>query len=140
MNKKIQRFFKRIKLKFYLKMINTSIAPSAPEEVTPYEKDCFKICLKLINHSESEFMIAPVSNKKYIKNEVLNIFITFYENRVELTDHDYHYEVKLSQRDWSRLNYIYDRETEKRILNMENQVNSQIKNSLHDVLERITKF
>ena len=140
MNKKLQRFIKRLKLKFYLKMINTSIAPSIQEDVTPYEKDCFKICLKMINHIDSEFMIAPVSNKKYIRNDSVDIFITFYDNRVELTDHEYHYEVKLSQRNWSRLNYIYNRETEKRIVKMENKVNSQIKNSLHDVLTRIEDF
>ena len=140
MRKYIQRFIKRLKLRFYLKFINTDIAPRREEEITPYEKVCFKICLKLINHSDSEFMIAPVSNKKYIKNDTLKIFLSFIDNKVELTNHVYHYEVRLSQRDWVRLNYIYDRETEKRRVNMETQVNSQIKTSLYDVLRNISNL
>ena len=140
MRKYIQRFIKRLKLRFYLKFINTDIAPRHEEEITPYEKVCFKICLKLINHSDSEFMIAPVSNKKYIKNDTLKIFLSFIDNKVELTNHVYHYEVRLSQRDWVRLNYIYDRETEKRRVNMETQVNSQIKTSLYDVLRNISNL
>jgi hypothetical protein len=140
MKKRIKRFFNRLKLRLYLSARGTNIIPTYKDEISTYEKTCFKICLKLINHKDSEFMIAPLSDKKYIKNDILGIFITFSDRRVDITNHVYHYNVKLSDRDWTRLNFIFDKETDKRRIDMETQVNSQIKNSLTDVLERISNL
>jgi hypothetical protein len=57
-----------------------------------------------------------------------------------LTNHIYHYNVKLSNRDWERVTYVFDNETEKRRVEYEETINSQIKNSLHNVLDRISKL
>ena len=85
-------------------------------------------------------MIAPMSNKRYIENKEMDIFITMDYSRIDLTNHVYHYSVKLNNRDWERITYIFDVETEKRRLNYEDIINSQKKNSLHNVLERISNF
>ncbi len=85
-------------------------------------------------------MIAPVSNKRYIKNDTLSLFITISNNRVDLTNHIYHYSVKLNGRDWERLLFIFDKETDKRIIDYETTINSQIQNSLGKVLEKISKI
>ena len=105
-----------------------------------YEKTCFQICLKAIKHPDTKFMIAPMSNKRYIENKTMDIFITMFDNRVDLTNHIYHYNVKLSNRDWERITYVFDNETEKRRIDYEDTINSQIKNSLHNVLDRISKL
>ena len=110
------------------------------DDIATYEKTCFKICLKLISHSDSEFMIAPMSGKRYIRNNELSMFITMDFGRVEITNHVFNYNVKLLNRDWERLVYIYDNETEKRRLEMEKEVSSNIKNSLDHVLERLVKI
>lgn len=133
------RFLQRIKLKFYISVKRKNFYPQ-DDEVKSYEKTCFKICLKLISHNDTEFMIAPMSQKRYLKNDVLGIFIILYDNRVEITNHTYSYNVRLTGRDWERLIYIFDTETEKRRLNTENQISSQINNSLHDVLDRISNL
>ena len=138
MIKYIKRFFNMLKLKSYLWSQKSHIVPTYQEEISTYEKTCFKICLKLVNHKDSEFMIAPLSDTKYINNDTLEVFIAFSNKRVDITNHVYHYNVKLSDRDWTRLNFIFDKETDKRRIDMETQVNSQIKNSLEDVLERIS--
>ena len=137
---RIIRFFKRLKMKFFLWSQRSKIIPTYKEDVSSYEKTCFKICLKIINHKSTDFMIAPLSDKKYLKNDELDIFITFSDRRVDITNHVYHYNVKLSDRDWTRLNFIFDKETDKRRIDMETQVNSQIKNSLTDVLEKISNL
>ena len=116
------------------------VIPTYEDEMTSYEKTCFMICLKVIKHPTTKFMIAPMSNKRYIENKELDIFITMDSNRVDLTNHVYHYSVKLNNRDWERVTQIFDLETEKRRLNYEDIVNSQIKNSLHNVLERISNL
>jgi len=142
MVKRIIRFFRRIKLRFYIATVKgKGFFPSeAQEEISPYEKTCFLICLKMIKHKNTKFMIAPMSNKRYLENKEMDIFITMIDGRIDLTNHIYHYDVKLSKRDWERITYIFDVETEKRRSQHEEKVNSQIKNSLHTVLERISNF
>ena len=138
MKKRIIRFFTRTKLKLYIWTKRSSLMPTAEEEVTTYEKTTFQICLKMIKNPTSKFMIAPMSNKRYIENKDMDLFITMDYGRVDLTNHVYHYSVKLSQRDWERITFIFDNEAEKRRLNYEDKVNSQIKNSLHNVLQKIS--
>ena len=141
MKTRIKRFFSRFKLKMYLWTKSPSrIAPTFQEESLSYEKTCFKICLKVIQHKDTEFMIAPMSDKRYLKNDDMKIFITMTDHRVEITNHVYNYNVKLNDRDWQRLTYVFDTETDKRRLNYESEVNSQITNSLHNILERVSNF
>jgi hypothetical protein len=85
-------------------------------------------------------MIAPMSDKRYLKNDDMKIFITMTDHRVEITNHIYNYNVKLHERDWERLTYIFDLEADKRRLNYEGEVNSQITNSLHNILDRVSNF
>jgi hypothetical protein len=138
MKKRIIRFFTRTKLRLYIWTKRGTFIKTDEEEVTPYEKTCFQICLKMIKHPKTKFMIAPMSNKRYIENKDMDLFITMDYGRVDLTNHIYHYSVKLSDRDWERITYIFDSEAEKRRLNYEDRINSQIKNSLHNVLNRIS--
>jgi hypothetical protein len=121
-------------------MVKKAPLQSYEEDVATYEKTCFKICLKLISNPHSEFMIAPMSGKRYIRNEELSMFITLDYGRVEITNHVFNYNVRLSKRDWERLIYIYNNETEKRRSDMEKDVNSNIKNSLDHVLQRLNEI
>jgi len=136
----ISRLYKRIKLKLFLWHTKTRLMKTYQEEVASYERACFKICLKLISNHDSEFMIAPMSEKRYIRNEKFQMFVTMDFGRIEITNHVFNYNIKLSQRDWQRIVYIFDTETEKRRTEMEQEVNSQIKNSLYTVLERISNL
>ncbi len=119
MKKKLFRFFRRLKLRFYIWFKKGRTLPTYEEEATTYEKTCFMICLKVIKHPSTKFMIAPMSNKRYMENKELDIFVTMDYKRVDLTNHVYHYSVKLSNRDWERITQIFDMETEKRRLNYE---------------------
>lgn len=121
-------------------MVKKAPLQSYEEDVATYEKTCFKICLKLISNPHSEFMIAPMSGKRYIRNEELSMFITLDYGRVEITNHVFNYNVRLSKRDWERLIYNYNNETEKRRSDMEKEVNSNIKNSLDHVLQRLNEM
>lgn len=132
------KILKRIKIRLH-KMTKQSSMQTYEEDAATYEKTCFKICLRVISDIDSEFMIAPMSGKRYIKNEKLSIFITLDFGRVEITNHVFNYNVKLLNRDWERLIYVYDTEAEKRRVEMEKEVSSNIKNSLEHVLDRINK-
>lgn len=136
----IKKILRRIKVRWVLWSKKTSLMKTYEEEIVSYEKTCFKICLKLISNPNSEFMIAPMSQKRYIKNDVFQIFVMMDSRRVEITNHVFNYNIKLSDRDWERLTYIFDTETEKRRMESENEVNSRITHSLDIVLERISNF
>jgi hypothetical protein len=138
--KKIKRFFRRLKLRFFLWFKKDGMIKTYEEGVTSYEKTSFLICLKMIKHPSTKFMIAPMSNKRYLENKELDLFVTMNDGCVDLTNHIYHYHVKLSKRDWERVTYVFDMETEKRRSKYEETVNSQIQNSLHNVLERISNL
>ena len=135
MKKAFLRFYKRFKV--YLEKLNRKSTMKTHEEVELHEKTAFKICVKVISHKDSDFMIAPMSNKRYILNETLNLFIIIDYGKVEITNHVFHYDVKLTSRDFDRVIYLYDNETERRRNKSEMEVKSIIKNSLEKVLEKI---
>jgi len=137
MKKYFKRIFKKFKIRFST-LGRSSLRTGTPEDIEPYEKTAFKICVKVISHSDSEFMIAPMSNKRYIKNEKLGLFVIIDYGRVEITNHVFHYDVKLSKRDFERIIYLYDTETEKRRTATEDEVKGNIKNSLVNVYEKIS--
>ena len=137
MKKLFNRFYKRFKVR--LNKIGRSSSMKTYEEVELHEKTAFKICVKLISYKDSDFMIAPMSQKRFIINEKLNLFIIIDYGRVEITNHVFHYDVRLSNRDFERVTYLYDTETEKRRSNTEITIKSNIKNTLDKVYEAIIK-
>jgi hypothetical protein len=137
MKKLFNRFYKRFKVR--LNKIGRSSSMKTYEEVELHEKTAFKICVKLISDKDSDFMIAPMSQKRFIINEKLNLFIIIDYGRVEITNHVFHYDVRLSNRDFERVTYLYDTETEKRRSNTEITIKSNVKNTLDKVYEAIIK-
>lgn len=136
MIKVFRRLFKRIRVR--LSIIGRSSSIRTYEEIEPHEKTAFKICVKLISDKNSDFMIEPMSEKRFIINEKLNIFVIIDFGRVEITNHIFHYDVKLSKRDNERITYLYDMETEKRRMKTETMIKSNITNTLEKLYESIS--
>ena len=137
MHKWLKRKFKRLKIKWLIWERDSKFLRS-DEEKTEYDRLCLSICRKLINHPDSKFSIAPISEKKYIINESLGMFVVFQSQNVEITNHVYHYFVKLDARDTTRLNHMFDNKTEKIRLAYEDKIRSQISNSLIQILDKVT--
>lgn len=137
----MKKFFKRLYKRFKVRLskIGRSSAMKTYEEVELHEKTAFKICVKLISDKNSDFMIAPMSQKRFIINEKLNLFIIIDYGRVEITNHVFHYDVRLSNRDYERITYLYDTETEKKRIKTEMTIKSNIKNTLEKVYDAISK-
>ena len=134
LNGKLIRLIAKIKIMWR----NTNII-NTERESNQYEKTCKAICRKIISHSESKFMIAPISSKRYIVNKTLGMFIVFEDNKIEITNHVYHYIVRLSDKEIDKLIDMFDRRTEEIRLKFEDEIMSQIKNSLSSILEKIEK-
>ena len=129
---------KRLKVR-YLMWERDSKFLKPENENTEYEKICLSICRKLINHKESKFSIAPISDKKYIINEAMGMFVVFQDQTVEITNHVYHYVVKLDGRESNRLHSMFNNKTEKIRLAYEDKIKAQISNSLHKIYEKVVK-
>lgn len=134
----IERKIRRIIIRFKIWWRKTDIIDHTKPN-NQYENTCKAICRKLINHVDSKFMIAPISNKRYIVNKNLGIFILFEDNKIEITNHVYHYIVRLEEKEMVKLIGIFDRKTEEIRIRFEEEILSQIKNSLSSILERIEK-
>jgi hypothetical protein len=68
---------------------------------------------------------------------VLGLFIVLDDRKISITNHVYHYDVVLSQRDWDKLVVSYDNKTEKIRNGFEDEIKSQIVHSLSSILEKI---
>jgi|694.fasta_scaffold64911_12 hypothetical protein len=129
---------KRVKV-FFIKIERSHSLFKTDEPISEYEKTCASICRRLMNDKYSKFSIAPLSDKKYIVNENLGIFVVLQETNVEITNHVYHYEVKFNQRTAKRIHTLFDNKTEKIRLDYESQIKSQISNSLQGILKKVSK-
>ena len=68
-----------------------------------YEPISCAIVRKMIIHPDSKFTIAPLSEKRYIVNKTVDIFVIIEDTKVEITNHVYHYVVTLSERDIDKI-------------------------------------
>ena len=83
------------------------------------------------------FRLWPGSG--YIKNEVLKVFIILDDKKITITNHIYHYDVILTQRDFDRVSHMYDNKTEEIRNEFENEMMSQIVVSLSTILHKISE-
>lgn len=137
MKKLIKRLWKRFYVKYSI--WHKYNAFKGKEIRSKNEIICMAICRKMITHPDSKFMIAPLSDKRYIKNETLGIFVVLEDRMVSITNHVYHYDVRLVDRDWYKITKSYDEKTEDLRMGYENEIRSQIVYSLSSILDKITE-
>lgn len=102
-----------------------------------YEKDCISICKTLITKEDTVLLFAPLSNKRYIRNEKKQIFVVLEGHSVKVINHVYSYTVFLEQPSWVSITGIFDNELEKRRVEFEKEITSNIKHSLQNILQNI---
>jgi hypothetical protein len=137
----MKKFFKRLLKRLYVKWaLSTRYKMfNHNEQMDTTTKTSLSICRRLINHDNSKFLIAPLSGKRYIKNEEVDLFIIIYDNHLSITNHVYHYDVVLNQREIDKINNMYDNKTERIRQQFENEIMGQINNSLQSIQEKLVK-
>lgn len=100
-------------------------------------RKCSTICRKLIHSEDSELIIAPISDKKYIRNDKLGIFVTMDGGQVTITNHTYSYFIKLNKVQWEKLNNFFRKEMELRAIMIEKELEAQINHSLDNIYNKI---
>lgn len=130
------RFIKRLKIKL-LKKVKGVLNPSR-QDFTDSEIKSAAICRKLINHKDSIFLIAPLSNKRYIKNEPLGMFVVLVENRINITNHIYNYDIMVPTAMSDKLCQMFDNKVEHARLEFEKEMHGQIQHSLSTILSKLS--
>lgn len=133
------KFIKRLGKRLYVKWLkwNRTYKTDTDNKVSETEKVCMSITRSLITHSDSKFLLAPLSGKRYIKNSEKGLFIIIDRGTISLTNHVYHYDVNLTERNWERLIKMYDGKVENIRQEYEDQIMSQIQNSLHIIQDKL---
>jgi len=135
MFKFIKKFYKRQYVKWRINAKYKWLGEQ--RKITDTERMCLSICRNMISHKDSKFLIAPLSRKRYIKNDHLGLFVILDERTISITNHVYHYDVRVSERDWDRICQMYDSKTEKIRLEYESEIMTQIQHSLTNLHEKI---
>ena len=137
MKKLFRRMFLRMRVKLKIWGRNHDIIKTYTED-NGYEKKAMAICRKLINHEGSKFTIAPLSQKRYIVNKTLGLFIIIDYNKLEITNHIYHYVIHLNNHDASRIIKSFNDKVENERIEYETEIKSNIQNTLNKILDKIT--
>ncbi len=142
---KIKKWIKKITKRLYVRFVIWSHKKSTfktEEDADEYEKMSASICRRLMNRPDTKFSIAPLSEKRYIINENLGMFIVLepYNRSIELTNHVYHYSVRMREKQFKSVAHIFDNKVEAIRLKYENEIKEQIEHSLHNVLDKIKNF
>ena len=130
----MKKFFKKLWIKIFLKVHNRVIPPIEFED---NERTSASICRKLINHQDSKFLIAPLSQKRYIKNETLQMFVVLQDDRINITNHIYNYDITVPSQMTQKLNRMFDNKVEEARLKFEKEMHSQVRHSLKKILENL---
>jgi len=133
---KINRLAKRFRVKFH-RWEKGSSWFKTPLNSTGYENISKAICRKMINHPDSKFTIAPLSNKRYIINKQLDIFIIIVDSKIEITNHVYHYVINLGERDVNKIIEHFNNKLDHLLVQYEGKIKSQIENTLHNIYDKI---
>lgn len=135
MKKWFKMRLKRLAVRFYKWEKGSFI--KTYEEDSGYEQICTAIIRKMINHRETKFTIAPISGKRYIINKNLDIFIIIEDQKVEITNHVYHYVIRLARRDAEKVLNQFDKKVDEIRIQYEKEIKSQITNTLHNIYDKI---
>lgn len=139
MLEKFRKYINRISKRLYVKWVlwNREGKSKEQKKVSETEKICVSICRNLISNSNSKFLLAPVSGKRYIKNSDLELFVILDDKHISITNHIYHYDVSVQDRNWFRLINMYDLKVESIRIEYENEIMSQIENSLSKIQQKV---
>jgi|688.fasta_scaffold298816_2 hypothetical protein len=116
-----------------------SMFTKSKQDPDEYEQISATICRKLMARPDTKFAIAPLSEKRYIINEPMGMFVVMEPDLrdVQLTNHVYHYSVRMQDKTFRSIAKMFDNKVEGIRVNYEKEIHDQIQHSLVNVLEKL---
>ena len=132
---KIYHTFRRLMQKNSIKL--SRYFSMEPKNSLPYENDAIRITMKVIMDENSKMLISPLSGKKFIKNEKLEMYIILSSSTIQIINHKYSYVVYVSDKKYDKLINFFNEEVEKRREIFEKEIMSNIGYSMKNILNSI---
>jgi hypothetical protein len=121
------------KIYLYLKERFDPTQPATVEETF-----CTDICLSLIEMENSRLTYAPISNKRFIKNDSKGIFVVIDHRMINLINHVYGYNIIVEDDDlYNSIIEKFDDTLENKRLELEAEMKQNIKHSLQNILDKV---
>jgi hypothetical protein len=128
--------FKRILQRISIKLIRLLDMEKQGINYSQYEMEAFHICKTLIKKPETVLLMSN-SGKKYIKSDDSEIFIIITNDDITIINHSYSYNISLKGKAYFRIINLFNDEIEKRRMDMENEIRSNIKHSLNMIYKSL---
>lgn len=108
-------------------------------EVTDEERYAVNITTKLIKSPESVLYLAPISQKKYVKNDEKSIFVVVEGSNITIINHIYSYSVYIENSEFlHRVHEIFNTTMEERRNELESEIRKNIQHSLKNILDNLS--
>ena len=131
--------FKRNFQKLALKLSSALAANKEKRATSEHGKECTAVCSKLLKNPQTTLLISPLSGKRYIRSEGNELFIIIQSDTHKLTivNHQYSYDIDIYGRAYERISKMFDNEVERRRNEMEQEIRSNVKNSLDSIYKNL---
>ena len=86
----------------------------------------------LIKQEKSELSMCPVTHRRYIHNG--DYFVVIHENKIQLVNHVYAYDVKISGKQFYNLKRKFNNKLHLTFYKMEKEILQNVKHSLDEIL------
>jgi hypothetical protein len=128
-------YIPRLMFKVYLYLKN-KFDPKPP--ITEEEKFCIEITKELINRENSVLTLAPLSQKRFIKNDELNMFIMIDNRLINIINHIYSYTLVIEDTNsYEEILSNFDKKLDSIRISLETEFRSNIQSSLKNILDSI---
>jgi len=107
-------------------------------EITEEEKFCIRITKKLIQKENSVLTLAPLSQKRFIKNDELRMFIMIDNRVINIINHIYSYTLVIEEvEEYGDLLSMFDNKLDTLRVSLETEFRTNIQGSLKNILDSI---
>ena len=133
---KVAGYVPKLLFRVYLNL-KEKFDPTPP----PKEEEifCIEICEKLIENVNSKLTIAPISNKRFIKNDDKDMFVVISNRQISIINHVYSYNVYIeSDSLYNKIINTFDKVVEEKRQELEYEIKNNIKHSLKNILTKVT--
>lgn len=118
---------KGILYKIYIRLRNTF---DPPRPLSEEERICYDICKRLMIIPNSSLTTAPLSNRRYIKNDEHHIFIIIGERTIKILNQFYFTIYCEGDKEYLDLIHTFDQEMETRRIKFEDDMQKNVQHSL----------
>lgn len=128
--------FKRLLLKNYIWYKKNFIITELKDiQLSVNQLKAVSIATYVLKNQSSELSLCPITDKRYIKYN--DYFIVITEDRIQLVNHVYAYDVNLSGKKFYNLKKNFDTKLYKKFKSIEDEILSNVKHSLDTILSDI---